>query len=193
MRRHTTSNVGFETPRAHAPAAVTPRARRSWAWRVAVALLLLWFVLADASSWPVGAAVALTGGVVGAWLAPGEPHPWRPWRLFAFAGYFVRASLLGGLDVARRAVRSRVDVEPCFATYALALPPGQPRTLMVGLVSLLPGTLSAALDTRRSELLVHALDPTALGSVPELECRVARLFGLRVTPATPHVQSVRPQ
>lgn len=185
MPRSTPPTASPGVVRTPAPDAITPRARRSWAWRVSAVLLVLWLLLAGASSWPVGAVVALAGGAIGAWLAPGEPHPWRPWRLFAFAGYFLRASMLGGLDVARRALHRRVDVRPCFATYPLALPAGQPRTLMVGVGCLLPGTLSAALDAERAQLLVHALDPDVLDSVPELEAQIARLFGLRITPAVP--------
>ena len=171
--------------------AVTPRARRAWAWRVAVVLFGLWLLLAGAASWPVGAVVAVAGGVIGAWLAPGEPYPWRPWRLVPFAGYFLRASLTGGFDVARRAFRARVDVAPCFAIHALALPAGQPRTLMVGVANLLPGTLGAAVDAERDELLVHALDAAALASLPELEQHVARLFGLQVTSTPPRVVAER--
>jgi multicomponent Na+:H+ antiporter subunit E len=187
MPRSALPAASSRAPPAHARDAVTWRVRRSWAWRVAVVLLLLWVLLAGVASWPVGAAVAVAGGIIGAWLAPGEPHPWRPWRLFGFAAYFVHASMLGGLDVARRALRRRVDVAPCFATYVLALPPGQPRTLMIGMTSLLPGTLSAALDAPSGRLLVHALDPDVLDSVPALERKVAWLFGLQVAPATPRL------
>lgn len=187
MPRSTPPNASLRAAPVHALDAATPRARRSWAWRVAVVLLVLWVLLAGASSWAVGAVVALAGGAIGAWLAPGEPHPWRPWRLFAFNGYFLRASLLGGLDVARRAFRRRMDVAPCFAVHALSLPAGQPRTLMIGLTNLVPGTLSASLDATRDELLVHALDAGVLGSVPELEQQVARLFGLQVASGAPRV------
>ena len=185
MPRRTPPTASVETTRMRPQRGIAMRVRVAWAWRVALVLFVLWLLLAGPASWPVGAAVALAGAAIGAWIAPGEPHPWRPVRLFGFALYFLRASLLGGIDVARRAWRVRVDVAPCFATYRLALPAGQPRTMMIGIVSLLPGTLSAALDASRSELLVHALDAGALASVPELERRVAWLFGLQIQPACP--------
>jgi len=156
-------------------------ARWAWAWRTSVVLFVLWLLLSGPDAWLVGLGVALAGGLAGAGLAPGEPLPWRPWRLPGFFGYFLKASLLGGLDVARRAFVRRVDVEPCFAYYTLALPHGAPRTLMISLVSLLPGTLSANLDPGTDRLLVHALAPGAFETLAGLEQRIARLFGVQVT------------
>lgn len=168
-------------PREGAKAAHPPgTARWAWAWRTSVVLFALWLLLSGPEAWIVGLGVALAGGLAGALLAPGEPFPWRPWRLPGFFGFFLKESLLGGLDVARRAFARRVDVEPCFAHYPLALPPGAPRTLMLSLVSLLPGTLSADLDPETDRLLVHALAPAAFDTLAELEQRIARLFGLQV-------------
>lgn len=159
------------------------RARVLWAIQVSVVLFGLWLLLSGAQAWLVGLAGSIGGGIVGAWLAPGDVHPWHPLRLLRFIGYFFKESLLGGLDVARRALAPTVDVAPCFARYRLGLPPGQPRTLMISVVSLLPGTLSVDLDADSGELLVHALSEDALGSVSELEQRVAWLFGLSLVPA----------
>lgn len=155
-------------------------ARVAWAWRSSVVLLVVWLLLSGLEAWRVGALVALAGGVAGALLAPGVASPWRPWRLPGFFGYFLKASLLGGLDVAGRVFARRVDVQPCFAHYRISLPPGPPRTLMVSLVSLLPGTLSADLDAGSRRLLVHALAPAALDTLAGLEQRIATLYGLQV-------------
>jgi multicomponent Na+:H+ antiporter subunit E len=160
------------------------RARVAWALRVAGVLLVVWMALTGGGAWLVGIPLALAGGATAAWLAPADHHPWKVSRLPQFFGFFLRESLLGGLDVARRALRPKVDVAPCFVVYPLGLPPGQPRTLMVCLVSLLPGTLSADLDTGRGLLLVHALAPEAVATVPALELRVARLFGLELQAGT---------
>lgn len=166
---------------AHAPVpARTARQRLSWAWRTSTVLFVVWLLLSGWQAWAVGAGVAIAGGIAGAALAPGTPSTWRPWRLPGFLGYFLKESLLGGLDVARRAFARRVDVAPCFAHYPVALPSGPPRTLMVSMVSLLPGTLSADLDVDSDRLLVHALSPAALDTLADLEQRIARLFGLQV-------------
>ncbi len=159
-------------------------ARLAWALRVALALLVVWVALNGGQAWPTGIALSLAGGAAGAWLVPADHHPWKVSRLPQFFAFFLRESLLGGLDVARRALRLKVDVAPCFFIYPLGLPAGQPRTLMVCLVSLLPGTLSADLDTGRGLLLVHALAPEAAATVPALELRVAALFGLELQAGT---------
>jgi multicomponent Na+:H+ antiporter subunit E len=57
-----------------------------------------------------------------------------------------------GLDVAWRALHPALPIEPQFQRFRLHLPEGQPRTLMVSVLSLMPGTLSAELEddaTRR--------------------------------------------
>lgn len=166
-------------------------ARWGWAWRTSVVLFVVWLLLSGFQAWMVGAGVALAGGLAGAALVPGTPSPWQPWRLPGFFAYFVKESLLGGLDVARRAFGWRVDVAPCFAHYPISLPAGPPRTLMLSMVSLLPGTLSADLDADADRLLVHALAPAALGTLPDLEQRIARLFGLQVRSGHPEI--VKPE
>lgn len=154
------------------------RTRVRWALRVAVVLMGVWLLLSGLQAWWLGLGLAALGGVVGATLAPGDAYPWRPLRLAGFVAWFLHASLLGGVDVARRVFRTRVDVSPCFGHWCTGLPPGQPRTLLASLLSLLPGTLTADIDGDRGVLLVHGLAPSALDSVPVLEARVAGLFGI---------------
>ncbi|MDZ4349290.1 MAG: Na+/H+ antiporter subunit E [Xanthomonadaceae bacterium] len=149
-----------------------------WALQVAVVLLILWAALDGFENLGFGLLFALLGATAGAWLAPSHVYPWRPLRLFEFALYFARASFLGGLDVAARALHPALPVAPCLRDIPLRLPPGLPRTLFVGVVSLLPGTLSARLDVAREVLTVHALTPASLDGLDDLERRVARLFSL---------------
>jgi multicomponent Na+:H+ antiporter subunit E len=86
-------------------------------------------------------------------------------------------SLLGGVDVARRALHPDLPIAPGLIEYPLRLPPGLPQVFMANTVSLLPGTLSAALD--RSVLTVHVLDRRTgfLADLKTVEQSVARLFG----------------
>lgn len=149
-----------------------------WALQVVVVLLVLWAALDGFENFGFGLLFALLGGAAGAWLAPSHGYPWRPLRLFEFALYFAWTSFLGGLDVAARALHPALPVAPCLRDIPLRLPPGLPRTLFVGVVSLLPGTLSARLDVARGLLTVHALTPASLGGLDDLERRVARLFSL---------------
>ncbi|HRQ63519.1 MAG TPA: Na+/H+ antiporter subunit E [Xanthomonadaceae bacterium] len=157
---------------------------RHIAWGVQVFLVLsaTWLALDGIGAWPVGLAAALLGAATGVWLVPGESYRWRPLRLLAFLVWFVGASLRGGIDVAVRAFQPRLPIEPGFHDYPLSLPPGPPRTLMLSVVSLLPGTLSADLDPERNHLCVHCLAPEMAAGLKPLERRVARLFGVEGPP-----------
>jgi multicomponent Na+:H+ antiporter subunit E len=88
-------------------------------------------------------------------LPPGPPGLSRR-ALARLAPRFLWRSLLGGLDVARRALDPRMPLRPGWLVLPSALPPGPPRALLGGIFSLLPGTLVAG--TRQDCLLVHALD-----------------------------------
>jgi multicomponent Na+:H+ antiporter subunit E len=146
-------------------------------------LALVWWALAegDASSWPFALAVvplALAASLV---LAP-RPLGLRPLGAARFAAFFLRQSLAGGVDVARRAFAPSLPIAPAFARYELRLPPGAARVVLVNAVSLLPGTVSVALRERTLEL--HVLD-TSLPvheTLAALEERVAAAAGLELGP-----------
>lgn len=139
----------------------------------------LWLTLAgptDPGSWVIGVPAVIAA-------------VWARQRLVRVAGrgpsllgaarllpVFVIESFKGGIDVARRVLGPRLDVEPGLASYRLGLAVGPARVFFVDLVSLLPGTLSADLDGDR--LVVHLLD-RRVDAAPELarlERHVARLF-----------------
>lgn len=153
------------------------RSRLILALQAFVVLMLIWLALNGLRDIWLGVLASLAGAGAGSWLANGRPYPWRPHRLLAFAAYFLRESLLGGIDVAWRAMHPRLQIEPCFSHYRLRLPTGQPRTLMISIVSLLPGTLSADMQDDDT-LLVHALTPKACSSIEPLESWIAWLFSL---------------
>ncbi|TVQ34111.1 MAG: hypothetical protein EA370_11105 [Wenzhouxiangella sp.] len=152
--------------------------RLGWALQIFSILLLIWVLLNGFYQLWAGLFAAAIGAGIGTWLVSGQPHPWKPHRLLAFAGFFLWESLKGGIDVAWRALHPSLPVEPFFARHRMSLPPGQPRTLMVSTVSLLPGTLSADLDDTGTILEVHGLMPEAMDSVTRLESWVTWLFSL---------------
>lgn len=155
-----------------------PTARRIWALQTFVLLFLVWLALDGFDAAWIGLAFAGLGALLGHWLAPGEPYPWRPLRLLAFMLYFLRASLQGGVDVAWRALHPRLPIDPGYLDYRCSLDAGLPRSAFVGVVCLLPGTLSVDLDDDGS-LRVHALNiATAADGLAELERQLAMLFSL---------------
>ena len=100
--------------------------------------------------------------------------------LLGFAYLFLRESISGGVDVARRTLRPTLHIRPGFRRYRLHLDDPQARVLLINCISLLPGTLSADFDNDQVEL--HMLDSRE-DPEPELlrlERAIARLFGLRL-------------
>jgi multicomponent Na+:H+ antiporter subunit E len=69
---------------------------------------------------------------------------------------FLWRSLLGGIDVARRAFDPRMPLKPGWVRYPTQLPPGAARVALGSELSLMPGTLAAGSDG--DALLVHCLD-----------------------------------
>lgn len=139
---------------------------------------LVWWLLSEgaAASWSIGVPAVLLATWLSARLLAPQPLAWS--GLAPFAGFFLRHSLLGAVDVAQRAFRPARPLNPAVIDYPLQLGPGLPRVFMLNIVSLLPGTLSA--DLEADCLRVHVLDagqdnPAQLA---QLEARVAGLFGL---------------
>ena len=155
-----------------------PSGRSAWTLQGFVVLLLIWLVLDGPEDWMVGVLVAAIGAALTGWLGRVSTFWWIPWRVPGFFAFFVFESLRGGLDVAWRSLHPRLPVQPQFFEYEIALPQGQPSTLLISVITLLPGTLSAELRRDEHMLVVHALNPGAAASVPRLERRIAMLYGL---------------
>ena len=146
--------------------------------RRAVLLALLWWVLAEGrfDSPLLSAALVCAAAAASVPLsAPGRAR-YRVVRVPRLALYFMRQSLLGGWDVARRALAPRLPVEPALMRFELALPAGLPTVLFAWLVSLTPGTASVSIDG--ATLLVHALYARlpVEAQLRALEAHVAALF-----------------
>jgi len=138
----------------------------------------LWWVLTDgsAASWWIGVPAVSIAVFASAILLPPVPLIWG--EVVKFAPFFLQRSLQGGADVARRAIHPDLPIAPDLVDYPLRLPPGLPRVMLLNIVNLLPGTLSAELDGR--VLKVHVLDGLS-DVIPELETlerHVARISGV---------------
>jgi multicomponent Na+:H+ antiporter subunit E len=146
------------------------------------ALAVLWLVLAgpDIHSWIIGAPAALAALWIARRESGGRVAGWSVRGFVQFFPYFLWESFRGGIDVARRVIGRRVDVEPGYHGYRLALARPSARVFFLDVVSLLPGTLSADIDGDR--LLVHMLDRRQDPSreLARLERRVAAVFGERL-------------
>ena len=139
----------------------------------------IWLILAgpeDPSSWIIG----LPAVVAAAWcydaLSPGRGSRLSVSGLAKLVPVFFWESFKGGIDVARRVVGPRVNVDPGFFDYRLEVKQPSARVFFVDLVSLLPGTLSA--DMQGDTLTVHTLDQSAdaVAELQRLEQLVAAVF-----------------
>ena len=159
---------------------ISNRQRLVWIGQSFIVLALIWLALNGLEGWWLGLLAASAGAAAGGLLASGQPHPWRPHRLLGFAVFFLLESFKGGVDVAWRALKPDMPIKPEFHRCRIDLPEGQPRTLMISVVSLLPGTLSADLSDDGQELVVHTLMPEAMASVERLDRQIRWLFSLDV-------------
>jgi multicomponent Na+:H+ antiporter subunit E len=134
-----------------------PKRVRSVAGLVRAALLLaLWLVLTGPDPGGLVFGLFAVTGATALSLRLLAPAPGRaPWRALPMLPGFVWRSLLGGLDVARRAVDPRMPLAPGWTSVPCRLSPGG-RFLIGAEFSLMPGTLIAG--CRGGEYLVHLLD-----------------------------------
>jgi multicomponent Na+:H+ antiporter subunit E len=122
---------------------------------------VLWLVLTegDPRGLPLAVLAVLVAAAVSLRLLPVGTVRWRRTGVWGMIVFFVRESIHGGIDVARRALDPRLPIDPGFVDHRIRLPQGASRVLFVCSVSLLPGTLSTRLsdDTLRIHVLHRAL------------------------------------
>jgi len=143
--------------------------------------LLIWWVLTNGavSSWWFGVPAVLLALITSIVLVPPMHLVW--YECIKFVPFFLKNSLIGGIDVAWRVFHPRLPITPDLIEYPLKLQSGISRVFMANAVNLLPGTLSVALDD--NTLKVHVLDSQKdfLSELEEVEQHVARVFGLSLS------------
>lgn len=158
-------------------------------WPVSVTRILLfaglWVVLAgiDPGAWLIGVPAVAAATWASLRLEPRPGYRVSPSGALRFGRMFLQESVSGGVDVARRTLGRRLDIQPDFVTYRNRLPAGRPRLLFVNCVSLLPGTLAA--DLRDDDLVIHLIDSRvdARQELARLEDAVAGLFAIALEPS----------
>lgn len=151
---------------------------RAFAFR-SLFFALLWLVLTGgtASSWAYGAMAAASAGALSLGLYPADRQGVQIWRAALFPPALLVRGFLGGLDVARRAIDPRLPIEPGWVRFPLGSRNDEVNALLGGVISILPGTLSAGPQDCRMD--VHVLNSTGfdLAILAAEERRVASLFG----------------
>lgn len=145
-----------------------------------VVLTLLWAALSGGEDWVFGGVAIIAVVLISQALVPLPAMNVSLPGLARFLAFFLRGSLVGGVDVSRRALSPRLPLDVHRYWHTLGLPPGAPRAVLVGAISLLPGTLSVRLH--EGQLLVHSIAGDPARTIAQLEHRVAGLFGLTDAP-----------
>lgn len=104
----------------------------------------------------VGLIAATTAAGISIRLMPPERHHVRLLAVPRYLGHFAWQSVLGGIDVARRAFSPSMPMNPGLVRYSPQCPRGGTRNALASLSSLLPGTLTV--DDGDTVMLYHCLD-----------------------------------
>ncbi len=148
----------------------------------ALLLGLCWWAVSEGDPSMRGYGVVLVAAVTAVTFAL-APARRRSLRLahravptLSLAGWFLWRSVLGGADVALRAVRRPVRTDPVVLEHRLSLPPGAPRVVCATLSSLMPGALSVHLAD--DVLVLHVIDRAlpAREQVDALQRRIAAVL-----------------
>lgn len=139
-----------------------------------------WLVLAEgklSDAWLGAMIVVVTACASYFALPPGSLSKLRLGPLCRFGVYFLAQSVMGGIDVAWRAMNPRAPLNRVLEAIELDLPQEGSRVLYAWTVSLLPGTASVRMDER--SLVVHFLadSPAARTELKRLQNLVRQLHG----------------
>lgn len=147
-----------------------------------ILLGLAWWIISEGqpAALVAGVPAVLAATALSLALAPPARHMLHPLGLMLFAGFFVRRSMLAGLDVAWRILQRVPACDPVLCRVPLYLPAGGPRWLLADCMSLLPGTLSVALEDE--VLVLHRLGGDCPGAedVRDVERRIAHMLHLQL-------------
>jgi multicomponent Na+:H+ antiporter subunit E len=137
--------------------------------------LAFWVILAgvDPKDLWVGAFAAIAATWTSLRLLPPGQWRFRPIALSRLALRFLYQSVVGGMDVARRALDPRLPLRPGFVSYPVRFAPGAARNTFASLTGLLPGTVPAG--EVGGQLIYHCLD-VGLPVVSSLASEEAALF-----------------
>jgi multicomponent Na+:H+ antiporter subunit E len=107
-------------------------------------------------SWFLGVPAVLIAAWISSRAQRKQPGHFSITGALRFVVFFLKASLISGFDVVRRALHPKLLIDPDLIDYRLSLATEAARIFMVDAVSLLPGTLST--DLVDANLTVHVLD-----------------------------------
>lgn len=146
-------------------------------------IAFLWWSISDGvnASWMVGIPAGVIALYVSFLLLP--PNSFNGFALLKFIPFFIKHSLSGGIDVARRAFRPSLPLNPDMITFETTLSSGLPRFFMLCVINLLPGTLTTIYEA--NHLQIHILDKQSnfMQELKTIESHVAAIFSISLDTA----------
>lgn len=144
----------------------------------AAILIVVWWSFTDGSlsSWVIGLPAVLIAVYTSLKLLPSVNFSIL--GFIQFLPFFIQHSITGGTDVAVRAMRRGMKLNPELIEFRPRIEQDIPLFVMLSTVNLLPGTLCT--DLRSGMLQIHVLDTKLdyLAELQAIEIQVARLFSL---------------
>lgn len=151
-----------------------------------VVMAVLWVSVTEASASALGyGLVAVPLVVAASYVLTGRPRrrgasprvaALRAIRVVELAGWIVWRSLVGGVDVARRALwLPHPDVDPEWVEYDTALGSPAARAALALIANLMPGSLTARIDGDVIEVHVISRHMDVALTLAALERRIARI------------------
>lgn len=146
------------------------------------AMALLWFVLAEGELryWGLILIAITAGAFASLILVPSSGLGWSLSGWLRFIPFFIGQSVLGGVDVALRAIAPTPRLTPGYVEVEFRLREEPARVFVANAMSLMPGTLSVSLHG--DCLRMHVLDTGTpnLERAREVEAHTARMFRLEL-------------
>ncbi len=147
-----------------------------------IAMMILWLILVEGDRYNVWFGMAIAAGAALVSLLFIPKITFHPLALIGFVPFFLHKSIIGGIDVAKRAFDPRMPIDPGFAEFPLSISSERGRVFIANTMSLLPGTVSVEVLER--SLRLHLLDRTlpVHTTLQVLETHVASLLGEELDP-----------
>lgn len=143
---------------------------------LSLVLALIWMLLVNRFAWGsvvFAAVVGLVVPIVTAPYWPGSPRVRGPGRILGYTGIVIHDIVKANIDVARIVLfKPKAELRPAWLVVPLDLTAPEAITVLMGTITLTPGTVSCDLAEDGSALLVHALHcPDPAGTVDEIKTR----------------------
>lgn len=143
-----------------------------------VILTLVWWILTKDQylSWILGIPAIIVSLIVKNYAQSGLNWSLNILQIPTFTIFFIRLSIMGGLDVIYRAIHPQRPLNPDFMDYPVSIKKTAAQVFFANAISLLPGTFTVDLKPQSFE--IHVLDKNLANAeaIRSLEIKVARLF-----------------